>query len=206
DYARLEANLRLWCLTLRPGRENVSEAAWRLERHLLDHFHGGEGGLEPVRELAAALGADPAELYKLAQCVAHVRRRAAAACDDFADRRDYLAVLFLTVLSLLQYAGDPGQAAPPENYRGLVSLAWVLEDTLARLLGLPPFDRQRVAFEAPDLIDPGWLAAPHAPRRVRYLLERDDGGRVLEPVAATRGVVQNTYHHLDVLDHTLLVL
>src|SRR5262249_38374764 len=102
DYARLEANLRLGCLALAPGGDDVAGVAEQLERCLLAHVPGSAGGLCRVRALAPGLGADADELAKVAECIAHVRRRAAPyGVGDYADRRDYLAVLFLTVLGLL---------------------------------------------------------------------------------------------------------
>ena len=205
DLARLEVNLRLWCLSLEPRRENVEEAATGLELHLLDHFHGSEGGLEPVRRYAAGLGADPDELLKIAHCIAHVRRRAAALCvHDYADRRDYLTVLYLTILSLLPYADK--EDARPANFRMLLSLAWVLEDTLAAILGIAPFDRRKGPLQPVHLLHAEWLRPEKAPQRVQYLMDSPDGALALAPLAATRGVTQNPAHHLDVFDHTLLVL
>jgi hypothetical protein len=204
DYAWLEANLRLWCLTLAPGGDDVAGAAERFERYLLDHFHGSEGGLGRVRDLAAGLGAAPHELAKLARCIVHVRTRAARHCvEDYADRRDYLAVLFLTCLSLMQYAGE---GVPPANYRLLTGTAWVLEEMLCRLLGRPPFARRRADLDPALLLTRDWILDDGAPGRVAYLLDRPDGRRALGVLAACRGVVQNDHHHLDILDHTLLVL
>jgi hypothetical protein len=205
DYARLEANLRLWCLPLRPAGENIEDAARAFETRLLDHFLGSEGGLAPTAALAARLGAEPDDLLRIAHAIAQVRRCAAAHClPVYPDRRDYLAVLYLTVLSLLQYAGR--RRDPPENYRVLVSLAWVLEEILNRLLDRTPFDRKRTTLDPMYLLSADWLLPPGAPRRVVYFLDRDDGRRALEPLAATRGVLQSQRHHLDVFEHTLLVL
>jgi hypothetical protein len=47
--------------------------------------------------------------------------------------------------------------------------------------------------------------SPGAPGRVDYLARGVDDARVLGPVAATRGVQQGEYHHLDVFDHTLSI-
>jgi hypothetical protein len=206
DYARLEANLRLWCLTLAPCGDDVAGVAEQFERCLLDNFHGSEGGLVRVRAFAHGLGADADELLKIARCIARVRSRAAPHCSaDYADRRDYLAVLYLTVLSLLQYASEE-DAAPPSNFRLLVGTARVLEDALCRLLGRAPFGRRRSPLKPEELVSRDWLAPEGAPGRVRYLLDRPDGRLALPPLAACRGVIQNDYHHLDVFDHTLLVL
>jgi putative nucleotidyltransferase with HDIG domain len=113
-------------------------------------------------------------------------------------------VLYLTALSLLRHAGT--DSAPPANFRVLVSLAWVLEEALGRLVGLPPFDHGQSPLRPPQLLSRDWLAAPEAPARLRYLMEREDGRRALAPLAATRGVWQNPHHHLDVYDHVVLVL
>jgi len=205
DFARLEATLRLWCLTLGADGENIGTAAEQFERHLLDHFQGGAGSLEPVAALAADLGADPGNLFKVAAAVARVRQHAAAFCvEAYGDRRDYLAVLYLTVLSLLRYAD--GAAAQPANWRVLVSLAWVLEDSLCRLTGLTPFARNQAPLRPHQLLSRDWLAAADAPARLRYLMDRQDGRRALAPLAGTRGVWQNPAHHLDVFDHIVLVL
>jgi len=205
DFARLEANLRLWCLSLSSGRENVEESAEQLEKHLLDHFHGCEGSLEPVRHWADGLGADPQELQKIAHCIAHIRQLALPYCiDESPDRRDYLAVLYVTVLNLLQYACE--NLAPPMNYRWLLSLAWVLERVLCGIAGLQPFDRKRMAMDHAFLISRDWMRAAQAPQRVKHLLDSEDGRRALAHLAAARGVWQGTTHHLDVFDHTLLVL
>jgi putative nucleotidyltransferase with HDIG domain len=205
DYARLEANLRLGCLPLRPAGDNLEDAARALEIRLLDHFLGSEGGIEPTRELAASLGADADDLHKIAHIITHIRRLAAPHClPIYADRRDYLAVLYLTVLSLLQYSGR--RLAPPENYRVLVSLAWVLEEVLDRILGRPPHDRGRVTLQPKHLLTAEWILPPGAPQRVVYFLKREDGRRALDSLAATRDVLQYPPHHLDVLDHILLVL
>ena len=205
DFARLEANLRLWCLRLGPTDANVEDVAAAFETRLLDHFVGHTGSLGPVSELAGALDADPENLRNVAQAIAHIRRQAARCClPRYPDRRDYLAILYLTVLSLLQYAGKV--AAPPPNYRVLVGLAWVLEDTLCRIVGLAPYARKRVALDPKSLITAGWLTPPGAPERVVYMMDRADGRRALPHLAATRGAIQSQVHHLDVFDHTLLVL
>ncbi len=56
------------------------------------------------------------------------------------------------------------------------------------------------------LICAGWLIPPFAPRRVAYMMDREDGRKAMPHLAATRGVLQSQVHHLDVFDHTLLVL
>jgi len=113
-------------------------------------------------------------------------------------------VLYLTILSVLLYSGrDP---TPPANFRLLLALAWVLEDTLAAILGVQPSVRPRHLFRPLHLLRSRWLEPSGAPQRVQYLMDSPDGVRALEPLAATRGVYQNPAHHLDVFDHTLLVL
>jgi hypothetical protein len=205
DHARLEANLRLWCLPLVPAGDGVEDAAREFESRLLDHFLGSEGGIEPTRELARSLGAQPDKLHQVAHQITHIRRLAAAHClPEYPDRRDYLAVLYLTVLSLLQYAGR--RMAPPENYRVLVAVAWVLEETLDRILGRKPYDRKRTTLKPRHLLFPDWVLPPGAPERALYFLDRDDGRQALPWLAACRGVLQFPPHHLDVLDHVLLVL
>jgi len=74
DFARLEANLRLWCLRLGATESNVEDVAAAFETRLLDHFLGNTGSLEPVGELAAALKADPDNLITVTQAIAHIRR------------------------------------------------------------------------------------------------------------------------------------
>lgn len=205
DFAWLEANLRLWCLTLTPSHDNLEDAALALEEHLLDHFHGTEGGLHAVHEWAAGLGTDPAHLIKIAHCIAHIRRLALPHCvPGSPDRRDYLAVLYLVVLSMLRYAGS--DSAPPANFRWLVSLAWVLERVLCRLVGMKAFDRKRAPLNPRFLVARDWLNEPGAPGRVKYLMEHPDGRRALDHLAATHGVQQSLQHHLDVFDHSLLVV
>src|SRR5262249_39815840 len=111
---------------------------------------------------------------------------------------------YLTVLNLLQYASQ--NLAPPMSYRWLLSLAWVLERVLCGIAGLRPFDRRRMAMDHAFLISRDWLRAPRAPQRVKHLLDSEDGRKALAPLAATRDVWQGTAHHLDVFNHTLLVL
>jgi hypothetical protein len=74
DFTWLEVNLRMGSLDLSPSGEDLENAALAFEQHLLDNFHGSEGGLSPVRALAPSLGAEPEELVKLAHCIAHIRR------------------------------------------------------------------------------------------------------------------------------------
>ena len=97
-------------------------------------------------------------------------------------------MLYLTVLSLLQYAGRG--MAPAENDRVLVSLAWALEDVLDRVLGRKPNQRKRVSLRPQHLIRADWILPHGAPQRVVYVLDRDDGRRALPWLAATRGVLQ----------------
>ncbi len=205
DFAWLEVNLRYFCLALDQVGESLDEAATRFERHLLDHLHGSESSLEPIRQWAAELGADPDQLYKLAAAIVQVRQLALPFCvDEYADHRDYLGVLYLAVLSLLR--GDRPMTAPPANYRALVRLAWVLEEQLSRIHGLVPYDPHRTTPDLKNLIGAEWLRADGAPGRVAYLADTADGVRALGPVAAMRGVQQGEHHHLDVFDHTLSVL
>jgi hypothetical protein len=204
DFTKLEVYLRLWCLELKPARGEFDESATRLEEILLDNMTGSAGGIESVSDLADNLGARPEDLLKFAQCVARIRRKAAAVGTGGPDRRDYLAVLYLTVLETLQYAGRDPELA--ENFRLLVALTWLLEDALSRIVGLAPHPRARTRLDHRALVTASWLSAPGAPARVRYFLDREDGQRALAPLAATRGVLQNQAHHLDVFDHTLLVM
>jgi len=204
DFAKLEIYLRLWCLNMSPRARDLDDAAMRFETQLLDYMTGSEGSLAPVQELACEFGSEATELLKIAQCICRIRRRAAAYTLGTPDRRDYLAVLYLTVLNTLQFAGN--DTALTENYRLLLGLCWVLEDALSRVVGLEPYPRQRAAFEPRFLLRPDWLRAPGAPGRIRYYLDRPDGKLALAPLDATRGVLQNQAHHLDVFDHTLLVL
>ena len=196
--------LRLWCLELNAADVVSVDAAMELEHRLLDHMTGSEATLEPVRGLAPALGADAGQLLKVSHAISFIRRRAARYGLGSPDRRDYLAVLFLAVLHALRYAGESPRLAA--NCRLLVGLAWVLEDVLSCTVGLEPFARDRAPLEPLALLSRRWLAAPGAPGRIAYFLQGPDGRRALEPVAAMRGVAQNDKHHLDVFDHTMLVL
>jgi hypothetical protein len=205
DFARLEANFRFWCIKLTATGKNTVEAARGLELLLLDHFHGSDCSLEPVRGFAARLGADPDDLYKIARCITHLRRLARRWCvPEFADGRDYLAVLYLTVLGLLPHAGRGH--TQPTNERWVVGLYWVLEETLDHLLGRPPFDRKQLPYHPLSHLSAGWLADRYAPERVDYLCSTTDGRDVLGPVVALWGVLQGSYHHLDAYDHTLTVM
>lgn len=204
DFAKLEVYLRLWCLSLDPLATSVPDAARRFENLLLDHMTGSESSLEPVLKLSRDMGAEPQQLQRIASCICHIRRHAQPYGLECPDRRDYLAVLYLTVLNTLQFAGSDRELV--QNFRLLVSLAWVLEDVLSRMAGLKPHDRRRLAADPRRLVTPLWLSGDSAPARVEYLMRSGDDSRALAPLAATRGVLQNDHHHLDVFDHTLLVL
>ena len=204
DFAWFEANIRYFCINLVPGHENLDEAANRLELLLLDHFRGSEASLEPVRELAAALGADPDHLFNLASVIAHIRQLAKPYCvTEYADHRDYLAILYLVVLSMLR--GDR-QSTAPENLRLFVRLAWVLEEQLSHICGMKPFDSGWRPLDLRWLINKHWLAPPQAPQRIQEFVNSDDGAKIFAPLVACRGVAQGDYHHLDVYEHTLLVV
>ncbi|HEX3315933.1 MAG TPA: HD domain-containing protein [Gemmataceae bacterium] len=204
DFAKLEVYLRLWCLDLHPPQANSDDAAHRFEELLLDHMTGSTGGFEAVCEMARDLGTQPPALHRLAAVIVRIRKQAIPYGTGYPDRRDYLAILYLTVLETIQYAAK--EPARVDSYRLLLTLSWLLEDTLSRLFGLEPFPRTQIRFDHRALLTPTWIAAPGAPARVRYLLQREDGQLALAPVAATRGVLQSVAHHLDVFDHTLLVL
>ena len=204
DLAKLEANLRLWCVELTPTGD-ATAAARRLEQFLLAHFHGGECSLEPVRKMAGDIGADPDDLEKIARCVLHVRQLARKWCvPEFADGRDYLAVLYLTVMSLLPHAGAGHTGTA--NERWAVELCWVLEAALDRALGREPFDRGTRAYDPAAHVSVELVRDAGAPRRVEYLCSTADGQLAIQPVAALRGVLQGGYHHLDAYQHTLSVL
>jgi hypothetical protein len=205
DLARLEVNLRLWCIELLPAAVGTAEAARALEFLLLDQFHRSDGGLEPVRKLARQLGANPDDLEKIARCVIHIRRLARRWClPDFSDGRDYLAALYLTVLGLTRHAGR-GHAGPV-NERWVMEMYWVLEETLDRLFGRQPYDRDRRPYEPIFHVSAELVRDPHAPRRVDYICSTADGREALQPVEALRGVLQGSYHHLDAYQHSLSVL
>lgn len=205
DLARLEANLRLWCINLGPATDGAADAVRRLEHLLLDHFHGGECSLEPVRRFATALGADPDELEKVARCVVHLRRVARAWCvDEFADGRDYLAVLYLTVLGLIPLAGH-GHTGPT-NERWMMGLYWALEETLDRLLGRPTYDRKQLPYTPLAHVSANLARGPGLARRLHDLCNTADGRLAMAPVVALRGVLQGGYHHLDAYHHTLAVV
>jgi len=205
DLARLEVNFRLWCISVRGAGRDATAAARRLEFLLLDHFHGSEASLEPVRELAADLGADTDDLYKIARCITQVRGQARRWCRaEFTDGRDYIAVLYLTVLSLLRHAG--AGHAPAANERWGLELFWVLEESLDNLLGREPFNRGQLPYDPLRHISAEWLREIDAPRRVDYICSAMDGDEVLGPVVALRGVLQGSYHHLDAYQHTLTVM
>jgi hypothetical protein len=204
DFAKLEVYLRVWCLELSPAAKEVDDGAAQFERHLLDVLFGTASGRQPIHAAAAKLGADPATLCKAADCIAWLRRRALAHGIGGPQRRDYLAILYLTTLQALSYAGEErGRTA---NFRLLVTLACLLEGLLSRLVGLEPFNRGRHSLDPTYLVTPDWLAAPGAAARVAYVMRRRDGRKALPFLAATCGVLQSAVHHLDVFDHTLLVL
>lgn len=206
DFARLEVNLRFWCVALAEPTANIGQVAEELERLLLAHFHGCESSLEPVRQLAPGLGADPDDLAKIARCIVHVRKLARRWCASaFVDGRDYLAVLYLTLLGLLPAASQPGKV-PHTNLRWGMGLYWVLEEALDRVLGRPPFDREQQPYDPLRHLSAGWLEADGAAGRAHYLCETADGREVLAPVVALKGVLQGGYHHLDAYHHTLAVL
>jgi hypothetical protein len=204
DFTKLEVFLRLWCLDLSAPTREFDEGVTAFETRLLDIMRGTESTLEPVREAAMRMGASPESLSRLASCILWLRRRAAAYTTRGPDRRDYLAVLFLTVLQTFRHALDERQRLP--NYRMLLGLAWLLEDVLSGLTELGPFPRDRFAWDYKHLITAEWLAAPRAPARVAYAMRRKDGRKALPFVAAARGVLQDPHHHIDVFDHTLVVL
>jgi hypothetical protein len=204
DFARLEVFVRLWGLDLGRPDAGLDPPATRLETLLLDHFTATEGGLQPIHALAPQLGVAASDLLKIARFLTAIRREALPYCLDTPDRRDYLAVLYLTVFHALRFAGRGPE--PLANFRWLMALFWVLEDALSRIVGLPPFRRRRLPAEPERLLDAGWLAEPGAPGRVRYWLERPEGRAALLPVAATRGVLQGATRALDVFDETLLTV
>ena len=151
------------------------------------------------------MGADPDELEKVARCIIQVRRLARWWCvPRFADGRDYLATLYLTVLSLLPYTGRGHSGVA--NERWVVELCWVLEAALDRLLGREPFDREQLSYNPVHTISAGFVRDADAPRRVHDLCATPDGREAIQPVAALHGVLQGSYHHLDAYRHTLSVL
>jgi hypothetical protein len=204
DFAKLEVYLRLWCLDLSPAAKDLDAGSAKLERHLLDVMLGITSGQGAMSRLAAMIGARPRLLRKVAACITWIRQRAMAYTQGGPERIDYLAVLYLTVLGTLPYAAK--ERDKPANYRLLMTLACLLEDLLCRLLGLPPFERGRQSLDHKLLLTADWLRAPNAPARAAYLMHRRDGRLALPFLAATRGVMQSQFHHLDVFDHTLLVL
>lgn len=204
DFAKLEVYLRLWCLDLQSSTGDLEDAAFQFESQLLDHLIGSEGSLEPVCRLAPALGTSPDELLKIARCLASVRRQATRYTLGSPDCRDYLAVLYLTVLDALRFAGSSPELT--ENFRLVVTLAWVLEDVLSRIVGLEPYPRNRLPMDARHLVSSEWIDQPGLPGRVAYFIRSAGHPKVLPSVAATRGVMQNANHHLDVFDHSLLVM
>ncbi len=204
DFAKLEVYLRIWCLRLSADARDFENAAFAFETHMLDHMTASEGSLEPVAALADGLGATSASVLRIARCIADIRRQALRYSLGSPDRRDYLAVLYLTTLKTLRYAGSAPELA--YNFRLVVALAWLLEDVLSVIVGLEPFERDRSPLDHRLLVNQHWLAAPGAPGRVKYMMDRTDGQKALAPLAGTRGVLQSLQHHLDVFDHTLLVL
>jgi hypothetical protein len=204
DFARLEVFVRLWGLDLGRPDAGLDPHATRLETLLLDHFTATEGGLQPVHAIAPSLGVRADDLLKIARFLTAIRREALPYCLDTPDRRDYLAVLYLTVFHALRFAGRGPE--PAGNFRWLMALFWVLEDALSRIVGLTPFRRRRLPPEPERLLDAAWLAGPGAPGRVRYWLERPEGRAALLPVAATCGVLQGSAHPLDLFDETMLTV
>lgn len=205
DLAMLEVNMRLWCIRLGPMTDDASDAVRRLEFLLLDHLYGGECSLEPVRAVAAALGADPDDLEKFARCVVHLRRLGRRWCvPQFADARDYLAVLYLTALSLVPVVGKGRNGA--SNERWLLGLIWALEETLDRVLGRTPYSRRQRPYDPLHHVSADLVRGPNVAARVHALCDTADGRLALAPVAALRGVLQGSYHHLDVYHHTLAVV
>ncbi len=206
DFARLEVNLRFWCIELAAATANAGQAAEDLERLLLAHFHGSESSLEPVRRFAQGIGADPDDLEKIARCVVRLRQLARRWCvTAFVDGRDYLAVLYLTLTGLLPAAAKPDKVAAA-NVRWGVGLFWVLEEALDRVLGREPFARGQTAYSPLRHVSAGWLRPDGAAGRVHYLCGTADGQQVLAAVASLTGVLQGGYHHLDAYRHTLAVL
>jgi hypothetical protein len=204
DFAKLEIFLRLWCLDLSPAAQRIDEGAARLEKALLDVLLGTASTIEEVDELAEKIGAEPAVLRKVVACIIWIRRRVMPFTLGSPARQDYLAVLYLSALQTLQYAARERDRLA--NYRLVVTMSCVLEDLLSRLLDMTPFPRGRQSLDCKYLVKPSWLAAPGAPARIAYLMNRRDGQEALPFVAAMRGIMQNPFHHLDIFDHTLLVM
>lgn len=202
DFAALEAYARLWCLDLTADSESVARAAGELEGLLLDYFIGAEGSLERIGALADGLGADREQLARLVTAIVTVRRMALPYCGADPDHRDYLAVLLGTVLELLRFANP----AEVRNFRVLMALYWTLEDALCHIWGRSTYARHSAAVQPVDLLAAAWVDAPGLPQRALYFLQRPEGAAALAPLAAARGVLQGEHHHLDVLDHTLLML
>ena len=203
DFAHLEVCLRLWCLRLDCNGGEFMEGAQEFEQHLLNHLLGHESSWQEVRDIAPLVGAPAAHLLKIAHTIDAIRHNARPYFCDQTEGRDYLAVLYLAVLRILGISKD---AATLLQRRWLVALAWTLEEQLCRSFGLTPYAREQSKYLPRTFVSVGWLEAPRAPERVVYLLNRQDGAAALPEVAALRGVVQGGSHHLDVFDHTLLVL
>ena len=202
DFTKMEVYLRLNCLKPTASAESVDQPAACFEALLLDHFLATEGSLEPAAELAESLGTSPQRLLAVARGINAIRQAALPYGGERPDRLEYLTVLYLTVFQTLTYAN----AAEAVQFRMLMALCWLLEDTLSRMMGGEPYKREQAPVEAEHLLRPQWLAAPGAPQRVLYAMDRPDGARALPALAGTRGVLQGEWHHLDVFDHTLLVL
>ncbi|MFO0954275.1 MAG: phosphotransferase [Isosphaeraceae bacterium] len=93
DHARLEVNLRLWCLKLGPTDANIEDVAAAIETRLLDHFLGNTGNLGMLGELSGDLDVAPQNLLNVARAIARIRGHASQCLSRCPDRRDYLSVL-----------------------------------------------------------------------------------------------------------------
>ncbi|HVY68692.1 MAG TPA: phosphotransferase, partial [Verrucomicrobiae bacterium] len=137
DFAKLEIYARLWCLELKPEAHNFGDNVMQLERLLIDNFTDTEATLEPIRRIASHLGASSEDLLRLCRVITSIRRHAVRFSNGAPDRRDYLAVLYLTALNTLRYAGT--DTASPDNFRLVTALCWQVEDILSRMTGMEPF-------------------------------------------------------------------
>ena len=84
DFAKLEVYLRLWCLDLAPTADDPVGADDRFERLLIDLMTGSESSLDPIRELAPAMGAGSRRSG--AGCFVHLRH--SSPCAILRDWRD----------------------------------------------------------------------------------------------------------------------
>jgi hypothetical protein len=207
DHAVFELHTRTCLLSYRAVSPDLAERTVIFERKLMESLWSMNMDVPSIVETIRPVTSNSAlEIETVVNTIVGIRRSVAPYSVGGPLRIDYLSLLYLASLKWLRRIA--GKSI--ESVRHIISLTYVLEDVLLRHFMLTDQDdvtaARRIEGRSKTIPFGFNFLAGHATSRLRYFFDQPYAERYFPEITRLRGIVQPLVHHLDVFDHTLLVL